>query len=62
MTTSSDRIIPSTIDFWQPYSEQPLSEADAQEIITNVSQFIDLLHRWDLDLKSGSAAGRESAE
>jgi len=36
-----------TIETWQPYYEQPLSNEDAREIVANLTGFFDLLDKWD---------------
>lgn len=47
MTTTPVELISQTIDVWQPYSREPLSEADAKEINTNITQYFDLLNELD---------------
>lgn len=36
-----------TIDVWQPYYEDALTEQDAVDIANNMSDFMNLLIRWD---------------
>ena len=41
-----------TIEVWQPYYKRSLTKDDAEEIIRNVGNLLELLERW----------GREEAE
>lgn len=36
-----------TIDVWQPYYKDALTEQDAVDIANNMSDFMNLLIRWD---------------
>ncbi len=42
-----------TIDFWQPYSEEKLTEEDAREIIGNLTGFFNLLHELNMKYNRG---------
>lgn len=39
-------LIAKTITAWQPLSKLPLTEEDAQEIVTNFMGFLSVLRRW----------------
>lgn len=43
-----------TVQVWQTYSPVPLSELDAEEIIRNLTSFLDLLASWDSPKNRGS--------
>lgn len=38
-----------TVEFWQPYYQQKLTEEDARVIVTNISLFFDLLNEGDAE-------------
>jgi hypothetical protein len=40
-----------TIETWQPYYEEELTEQDAIEIIDNFTAFMKLLIKWDREKK-----------
>jgi hypothetical protein len=46
----NDRLKDATLSFWEPYYGE-LTEADAQEIVTNISGFFRILDRWDKKAK-----------
>ena len=47
MFTVNDPLLKKTIEVWQPYSKEKLTEDDAGEIIRNISGFFDILASWD---------------
>jgi hypothetical protein len=44
--------IQETIDVWQPYSKEKLTEEDAREIIDNMTGFFALLNKWDKEQRT----------
>ena len=38
-----EQFLDKTIEYWQPFSKDPLTREDAREIISNVSMLFDLL-------------------
>lgn len=40
-------LIRETLATWQEHYPSPLSEDDAQQIITNVTDFFNLLEEWE---------------
>lgn len=42
-----DDLVKRTIEAWEPRYGRPLSDADAREIVRNVTGFFDLLAEWD---------------
>ncbi len=42
-------MIKKTIEHWQPYSKEKLTEEDAREIIENTVAFFDLLNGLDIE-------------
>jgi ABC-type enterochelin transport system ATPase subunit len=45
-------MIQNTLDHWQPYSKDKLTEEDAREIIQNTVDLFDLLEKLDREQKS----------
>jgi hypothetical protein len=43
---STSTTLEKTIQTWQPYYEQELTQRDAEEIVSNWSAYIDLLSQW----------------
>ena len=44
----SDALTLATVDTWQPRTPRRLTGEDAQEIVTNIIGFFELLQKWDL--------------
>lgn len=44
--TKKKKFIEETLNHWQPYYEETLTESDAIEIIDNMTSFINLLLSW----------------
>lgn len=42
-----DDLVKRTIEAWEPRYGRPLTEADAREILRNLTGFFDLLAKWD---------------
>jgi len=42
-------MIKETIEHWQPYSKEKLTEEDAREIIENTVGLFDLLNELDIE-------------
>ena len=49
--------IQQTIDVWQPCSKEKLTEADAIEIITNMTGLLKVLMKIDARLKAVGSEG-----
>ncbi len=47
----SEEDIQKTIETWQPYYKQPLTEQDALEIHRNVVGLFSILLEWDMKQK-----------
>lgn len=43
----SKELIQKTINTWQPYSKETLTEEDAREILYNTTEFFKILAEWD---------------
>ncbi len=57
-----DSLLKRTIEVWQPYSDEPLTEDDAREIIRNISGFFDTLASWDKKSKDSEESKKDDAE
>ncbi|MBI3318662.1 MAG: hypothetical protein HYZ90_05935 [Candidatus Omnitrophica bacterium] len=51
---ASERLLQKTIEFWQPYSLEPITREKALIIVENVSALLDLLERWAREEASDS--------
>ncbi|MFN5540023.1 MAG: hypothetical protein ACK481_08215 [Candidatus Melainabacteria bacterium] len=47
-------LIEYTKEVWQPYYEEPLSDSDSTEIISNMTAFMSLIAKWDKAQKANS--------
>ncbi len=56
----SEDLLRRTLEFWQPYSKKPLTVADAEEILTNVGNLLDLLERYAREEQMGKATEERS--
>ena len=50
------KIVQGTLEAWQPYYEQPLTEQDGEEILSNWSAYVSLISDWAKTLECGSRA------
>jgi hypothetical protein len=55
-----EALIRETLSTWQGHYPIPLSKDDAQQIITNITDFFTLLHEWDQ--QSNAACTTEHAD
>lgn len=62
MNEKDSDLISRTIEVWQPYSDKPLTEEDAREIIRNISGFFDILASWDKKSKDPEQSKKDDAE
>jgi hypothetical protein len=53
-------LLKQTIDTWQPYYTQPLTEQDALEILQNVKQLFAVLERSNVQAVRRTGTGVES--
>ena len=64
MAEQIDHQVIAAIEFWQPYSNRPLSREDARQIIENITGFFNLVEVWDMaerrDAKSQTQAQVEN--
>ena len=47
MKQDSTGLIKETLTTWQPYYVEPLTEEDAAAIVTNMTEFLQLLAGWE---------------
>lgn len=45
----STQLIKNTQEAWQPFNETPLTESDAQEILSNILALCDVLWKIETD-------------
>jgi hypothetical protein len=50
----SPEVIKETQRYWEEKAGVPVSETDAEEIITNMAGLLDLLARWDAERGAGT--------
>jgi hypothetical protein len=58
--TCSKELIQKTIDHWQPYSKEKLTEEDAREIIENAVALFDLLDKLDREQQKNITNARKA--
>ena len=62
MNEKDSNLISRTIEVWQPFSREKLTEEDAKEIIKNISGFFDTLVSWDMKSKDSEQSKKDDAE
>ena len=55
MTAELDVLRRETVELWQPRTDVPISNTDADEMIANVSEFAAILAEWDSEAKAREA-------
>ena len=52
MATALDQLRRETHELWQPRTAEPITEADVDEMIANMSEFTAILAEWDFKAKA----------
>ena len=58
----NDSFLKTTIEVWQPFSREKLTEDDAREIIKNIYGFFDTLAFWDKKSRDSEESKKDDSE